>query len=262
MRGLNTDKHEGDSATSSSPEQKPRGVFPSTQWSMVVHAGNGSESQARSALESLCRQYWYPLYRFIRQQGQTHHEAEDCTQAFLARLLASDGVARATPERGRFRTFLLSSLSNFMVSEWQRRNAEKRGGGQVPIPLEFEVAGQRFNHEPVDPSLTPEQAFDRNYAQDMIYNALKDLQAEYSASGRGELFAALRPILWEKFGSESLAQKAENLRMNTHALTMALQRLRRRFGGQLRDNVSQTVACEEDVDAELRHLILASGGSV
>jgi RNA polymerase sigma factor (sigma-70 family) len=260
MNSSSSDMREVLSASGNDPVQRRNGEFPPTHWSMVVRAGEGSDSKACGALESLCRLYWYPLYNFIRLQGKTHHEAEDCTQAFLARLLACDGVARADPDRGRFRTFLLSSLRNFMVNEWQRRNAEKRGGGLAPIPLEFEVAGERFENEPVDPNLTPEQAFDRNYAQDMICNALESLQAEYRASGRGELFAALKPILWDKSDSEAFSRKAQSLDMNPHALTMALQRVRRRFGERLRDNVAQTVASESDVDAELRHLIVSSGG--
>ncbi len=108
------------------------GAFPTTHWSVVINAGKGSEKDVRRALESLCGQYWYPLYKFIRRQGRTHHQAEDCTQAFLAKLLASEGVARARPERGRFRTFLLASLRNFMVNDWQRERAEKRGAGWPP----------------------------------------------------------------------------------------------------------------------------------
>ena len=161
---------------------------------MVLNAGKGSESQARAALESLCRQYWYPLYTYVRRRGRTHHEAEDCTQEFLARLLASAGVARARPERGRFRSFLLASLRNFLTKEWQRGKAEKRGGGHALLPLEFDTAGERFAREPVDPGLTPEQAFDRNYALEMISRAIDAIRAEYGKSGRGELFAALGPL--------------------------------------------------------------------
>jgi RNA polymerase sigma-70 factor (ECF subfamily) len=228
---------------------------------MVLNAGKGSESQARSALESLCRQYWYPLYNFVRRQGRTHHEAEDCTQEFLARMLASDWVSRATPKRGRFRTFLLTSLRNFLANEWQRGQAAKRGGGQAPVPLEFSTAGERFAREPADPDLTPEQAFDRNYALDMISHAIDALREEYEKSDRGVLFAELRPHVWGNTSQKSVAQQAERFGMNAHAFTVALQRLRRRLGEHLRSDVAQTVADEADVDAELRHLIKASGGS-
>ena len=240
----------------------PRSTFPTTQWSLVVHAGAGSESQARAALETLCRQYWYPLYAFVRRQGRPHHEAEDCTQEFLARLLAGDGVARARPERGRFRTFLLTALRNFLTDEWRRAQAEKRGGGTAPLALELQGAEERFSYEPEDPGLTPEQAFDRNWALGMLDRAMISLQAEYEASGRGELFVALGPLMWGNSTDAPPAKAAERLAMNNHAFTMALHRLRRRFRESLRDEVAATVAEGADVDAELHYLIAAVGNTM
>lgn len=238
---------------------EPRSTFPTTQWSLVVHAGSGSESQARSALETLCRQYWYPLYAFVRRQGRAHHEAEDCTQEFLARLMAGDGVARARPERGRFRTFLLTALNNFLTNEWHRAQAEKRGGGVAPLALELQGAEDRFSCEPADPGLTPEQAFDRNWALGMLDRAMSRLQAEYEASGRGEIFAGLGPFLWGNPTDEPSAKAAERLGINNQAFTMALHRLRRRFGEGLREEVAATVAEGTDVDAELHYLIATVG---
>jgi RNA polymerase sigma-70 factor (ECF subfamily) len=237
----------------------PRSTFPTTHWSIVVNAGFGSESQARSALETLCRQYWYPLYSFVRRQGRPHHEAEDCTQEFLARLLASDGLARARPERGRFRTFLLTALRHFLTNEWHRAQAAKRGGGLAPLPFELQGAEDRFSCEPADPHLTPEQAFDRNWALGMLDRAMSRLQAEYEASGRGELVATLGPLMWGNPTDEPSAKAAERLGMNSHAFTMALHRLRRRFGESLREEVAATVAEGADVDAELHYLIAAVG---
>jgi RNA polymerase sigma-70 factor (ECF subfamily) len=237
----------------------PCSAFPTTHWSIVLHASSGSESQARQSLETLCRQYWYPLYAFVRRQGRTHHEAEDCTQEFLARLLAGDGFARARPERGRFRTFLLTALRNFLTNEWHRAQAEKRGGGVAPLALEFQGAEDRFSCEPADPGLTPEQAFDRNWALGMLDRAMNRLQAEYEASGRGDLFAELGPLLWGNPTDEPSAKVAERLGMNGHALTMALHRLRRRFGGNLREEVAATVAEQADVEAELHDLICTVG---
>ena len=248
------------SNTFSSPQ--PPSAFPTTQWSVVLHAGEGSETQVRSALEALCRRYWYPLYTFIRRQGRPHHEAEDCTQEFLARLLANEGMARARPERGRFRTFLLTSLRNFLVNQWQREQAAKRGGGQAALPLELASAEERFAREPADPGLTPEQAFDRNWARGMIDRAIAGLRKEYEKSGRGILFAALGPLVWSKVTPESHVQLAEQLGMNAHAFSVALHRLRRRLGERLRADVAETVAEGADVDAELRHLIAALGDPV
>lgn len=228
---------------------------------MILRADEGSQSQVRLALESLCCQYWYPLYTFVRRQGKTHHEAEDCTQEFLARLLASDGVAKARPERGRFRTFLLTSLRNFLINEWHRTQTAKRGGGLAPLPLEFDTAEERFAKEPADPALTPEQAFDRNWAVSVINRVFDGLRTEYETSQRGELFAVLAPLVRGSPSQESHSALAARLNMNTHAFTMAVQRVRRRLGERLRADVAQTVADGTDVDAELRHLIAALGGS-
>lgn len=233
------------------------GAFPTTQWSVVLHVGAESESKARAALETLCRQYWYPLYAFVRRQGRSHHEAEDCTQEFLARLLAHASMAHARPERGRFRTFLLTALRNFLTNEWHRAQAEKRGGGQTIISLDLEKAEERFTHEPVDPGLTPEQAFDRSWALGLIDAAIAELRDEYQKSGRGAQFVALQPLVWGNPPTESLAEPAAKLGMNAHAFTMALHRLRRRLGERLRAVVAETVAEGKDVDAELRHLIAA-----
>ncbi|MEO7599964.1 MAG: sigma-70 family RNA polymerase sigma factor, partial [Opitutus sp.] len=236
-----------------------RESFPTTQWSVVVSAGAGSASEANVALESLCRQYWHPLYSFIRWQGRSRQEAEDCTQEFLARLLATEGIARARPERGRFRTFLLGALRNFLIDEWHRARTAKRGGGQVVLPLEFEEGERRFVCEAVDPKLTPEQAFDRNWAVGLIDCAIRELQAEYKKSGRGALFDALRPFIWENIVPDSLPLHAAGLKMNPHALTMALHRLRGRLGERLRVEVANTVSDGADVDEELRYLIAVVG---
>lgn len=236
------------------------GAFPTTQWSVVLQAGAESESKARHALGTLCRHYWYPLYAFVRRQGRSHHEAEDCTQEFLARLLANAGVALARPERGRFRTFLLTALRNFLTDEWHRSMAAKRGGGKIIRSLDLEKADERFSHEPVDPGLTPEQAFDCSWAADLLDAAVAELQNEYQKSGRGELFATLQPLMWGNSVNESHADLAQKLGLNTHAFTVALQRLRRRLGERLRLDVAQTLADGSLVDAELRYLISALGG--
>lgn len=232
-----------------------RGSFPTTHWSVVLHAGGGADTQAQAALENLCRRYWYPLYVFVRRQGRMHHEAEDCTQEFLARLLAVGGISYARPELGRFRTFLLTALRNFLTNEWQRTQAAKRGGGEVPVSLDRQEADERFVHEPADPSLSPEQAFDRAWARGMIEAAVTALRTEYEKSGRGALFVCLTPLLWSQNHPESFAQHAARLDMKEQAFTVALHRLRRRIGERLRANVAETVADPADIDAELRHLI-------
>jgi DNA-directed RNA polymerase specialized sigma24 family protein len=225
----------------------------------VLHAGAGSESQIRAALELLCRQYWFPLYAFVRREGRPHHEAQDCTQAFFLHLLATDGVARARPERGRFRSYLLTALRHFLIKDWRRAGTAKRGGGQPSLPLEFDGAEFRLGGEPLDPGCTPEQVYDRLWARETIDRAIAGLRADYDHGGRGAVFAALAPLMLEAVSDATVAQRAEQLGQSLHATTMALHRLRRRLGERLRAEVAETVADPNDVDGELQHLIAAVG---
>jgi RNA polymerase sigma factor (sigma-70 family) len=233
------------------------GSFPTTQWSLVLHAGAGAATQAHVAMEKLCARYWYPLYVFVRRQGRSHHEAEDCTQEFLTRLLAADGVARARREQGRFRSFLITALRNFLTNEWHRAQTEKRGGGQIPLPFAVTGADDRFAHEPRDEALSPDQAFDRSWARAMIEKSLETLRNEYEANGRAEIFSALLPLVWGNEVPGSLAEYAARLGLKEPALAVALHRLRRRLGERLRAHVLETVDNDAEADDEVRHLIAA-----
>jgi DNA-directed RNA polymerase specialized sigma24 family protein len=235
-------------------------AFPTTHWSIIAHAGAGTESQTRAALESLCSAYWFPIYAFVRRTGRTHHEAEDCTQEFFAHLLASEGIARARQDRGRFRTFLLASMRNFLTNDWHRSRAVKRGGGVALISLDISRAGERFDDEPTSSEISPEKAYDRAWAQEMIGAATAQMRREYEAGGRGIQFDALTPFLTDDAAGESHDEAAARLGMNAHAFTVALHRLRRRLAARLRAVVSETVADPAEVDAELRHLIAALRG--
>ena len=235
-------------------------AFPTTQWSLVVSAGAGAE-EARSALESLCRQYWYPIYHFARRQGRAHHEAEDVTQQFLARLLATNGIGAARPDRGKFRTFLLTALRHFLTDEWRHATAEKRGGGQTAVSIELARAEQRFAEEPAEQGVTPDQAFDRAWAVEILERAVSRLREEYESSGRGPLFSALAPRLWNNGKANEPALTPDQTGMNAHAVSMALNRLRHRLGLRLREEVAATVADGADPDEELRLLIAALGNN-
>jgi len=237
------------------------GSFPSTHWSMVLQAGSSPNAQSQAALESLCRQYWYPLYTFVRRQGRDHHEAEDCAQEFLAQLLAADGLQRARPERGRFRTFLLGGLRNFLTSEWRRTQAAKRGGGVAPLSLTNPESGEHFFHEATDSALTPEQAFDRTWALGVIEHAVGELRAEYLRGGREAVFDVLAPLIWGNPHSEALDEHAARLNMTVQAFAVALHSARRRLGERLRAKVAETVADPSEIDVELRHLISAINGT-
>lgn len=254
------DGHEQSPAGAATAPAAGGSAFPVTQWSMVLRAGTNTDTHARAALESLCRRYWYPLYTFVRRQGREHHEAEDCTQEFLAQLLAADRLQRARPERGRFRTFLLSGLRNFLTSEWRRTQTAKRGGGVMSVALDITGADQSFCAEPADPGLTPEQAFDRSWALGTIDRGVAELRAEYAATGRSKVFEAMAPLIWGADSNDALAQRAAELGLTVNSFTVALHRARRRLGDRLRGLVAETVADPAEIDAELRHLVNAISG--
>jgi RNA polymerase sigma factor (sigma-70 family) len=136
--------------------------FPTTLWTVVLHAGGGEPAHAQAALTQLCQEYWYPLYSFVRRRGYSPHDAEDLTQAFLAHLLEKRGLRRIDPKHGRFRTFLLASLKNFLANDWDRSHAIKRGGGQTIVSLDEKSAESRYQLEPSH-DLTPERHFERQW---------------------------------------------------------------------------------------------------
>lgn len=170
-------------------------------------------------------------------------------------------MSTARPERGRFRTFLLTALRNFLTNEWHRAHAAKRGGSEGTLSIDFQAAESAFRHEPSDPAPTPEQAFDRTWALGMIDRTTDELRTEYERSGRGVLFAELTPFLWNEHPSEALTTPAGRMGMTRDAFTVALHRLRQRIGRRLRANVAKTVASNSDVDEELHQLIASIGGS-
>jgi DNA-directed RNA polymerase specialized sigma24 family protein len=137
--------------------------FATTRWSLVLAAGQRGSPQSSAALATLCENYWYPLYAYVRRRGHQADQAQDFTQAFFARLLEKNDLAAADPGRGRFRSFLLTSLKHFLANEWDRARAEKRGGGRSVLPIDFGTAEERYRAEPSH-DLTPEKIFERRGA--------------------------------------------------------------------------------------------------
>src|ERR1044072_1366835 len=123
------------------------GVFVTTQWSLVLQAGASESPQADDALAKLCQTYWYPLYAYVRRRGHCPEDAQDLTQDFFARLLERNWIANADKSKGRFRSFLLGAMNHFLSDEWDKARAQKRGGGVMPLPLEFDTAETRFSRE-------------------------------------------------------------------------------------------------------------------
>jgi RNA polymerase sigma-70 factor (ECF subfamily) len=239
------------------PDSRSR-QFATTRWSLVRSSG-GDDTRAREALKALCHTYWYPLYAYVRRRGFQPAEAQDHTQAFFAHLLEGRRFQAADPGRGRFRSFLLKSLQNFIATERRRERAEKRGGGRTVLSLDFELGEGRYLREPAETD-TPERLFERRWALTLLETTLDRLRSEYDQSARSALFAALQPHLQGERGVAPLAELAVPLGMSPDAIKVAAHRLRRRYRELLRQEISETVNSAEEVDDELRRLMWALGG--
>lgn len=237
------------------PAQEIRqAAFPATRWTVVLLAGAGSTPDAQQALASLCRDYWRPLYHFARRRGQSPEDAQDLTQGFLLSLLESNGFATADQNRGRFRTFLLSAFCHFLAKEHRARTALRRGGDVAFVDFHDPEAESAFAAHAQD-RVTPELEFDRNWALATLESVMVRLRGEYDAAGRSALFQAIQPHLSGGSGRPGYAQIGSALGMSESAVTVAMHRMRKRYGELLRETIASTVAEGSDVETELRHLI-------
>ena len=232
------------------------GVFPNTRWSVVLAATQRQSPESAAALDAICRSYWYPLYAYVRRRGNSAHDAQDLTQAFFAQLLERQSLADADPERGRFRSFLLGAMNYFLVNEWQKARAQKRGGGLQTISLDLAAAEERFDLEPADNS-TPDKLFEKQWALTLLGEVLNRLEAEYRREGKGDLFAALKQTLMGTRESQPYSELAAKLGMNENAIKVAVHRLRRRYRELIRDEIAGTLARSQDIEEEMRHLFTA-----
>ncbi|MGB7768832.1 MAG: sigma-70 family RNA polymerase sigma factor [Verrucomicrobiia bacterium] len=239
--------------TSTGNDVAQRPAFVTTHWSVVLTAGRSDTTRAHAALANLCQTYWYPLYAYVRRRGHSPEDAQDLTQAFFARLLERNWVGQADQQKGRFRSFLLSAMNHFLADEWDKARAQKRGGGILPVPLQFDTAETRYGHEPAD-NITPEQNYERRWALTVLDKVLQRLRSEYEQEGKAELFAALNPCLVGDRTAQPYADLAVKLGVSEGAVKSAVHRLRQRYRQLLHDEIAQTVANPGEVDEELHHL--------
>lgn len=231
------------------------GHFPTTRWSMVLGAAQGSEAPRR-ALHELCAAYWRPLYAFVRRDGMSPADAEDAVQGFLSSLLASDAMAGVDRERGRFRSYLLGALRHFLANERARAGAQRRGGGQAPLPLTLD--GDEAEVEIPD-DRTPEGAYAYAWAMEILGRTRKRLGQRYAAEGRTALFETLEPFLLDG-DTPRYREVAAQLSMTEAHARVAVHRLRTAFGAALREEVADTVPSAAEIDDELRAVIEAIRG--
>ena len=217
---------------------------------MVLHAGDSEDPGGREALETLCQRYWPPVYSYIRHRGYDKNATEDLTQSFFAQLLEKHSLKAAAPERGRFRSFLLASVRNFLSDSRDKERAQKRGGDRHFIPLDFSET-DNFKHEPAD-GITPEALFERQWANSVLSEVFSRLRQEAIEGQALERFEHLEGFLTGELEGTRQSQVAEKLGMSAETLRVAIHRLRKHFGRLLREQVGQTVANPEQVDDEIR----------
>lgn len=240
-------------ASDSQTGESPR-MFPNTHWSVVLRATATPSPESSAALETICRDYWHPLYAYARRCGQAEHDAQDLTQEFFRRLLEKRWLEKADREKGRLRTFLILALKHFMANEWRRNSALKRGGGHAAVQLDTSFAE---SPAATDATLSPEEVFDRQWALTLLELTVKKLQAEFTGAGKADEFDKLKHCLMTDHGSIDYALMAEQLGMNQGAARVAVHRLRKRFREIYRQEISQTLADGAELEAELRHLAAA-----
>ncbi len=227
------------------------GEFATTQWSLVLAAGEGANSKSDRALEKLCRTYWPPLYAYVRRRVSDLHEAQDLTQAFFERLLEKRFLAQADPERGRFRAFLITAFQHFLAKEWDKARAQKRGGGLLTFSLDFASQDSSGNNFATD--LTAERLYERQWAITLLHRVMSRLQREMERSGKVRQFQVLKELIGGS-GDSSYAAAAGELDISESAARMAASRMRGFYRELLRDEIAQTVSTPEEIDDEVRHL--------
>ncbi len=229
--------------------------FTTTEWSVILAAANSKDPGAQEALASLCHIYWHPIYAYIRRRGYPRENAQDLTQGFFTQLLEKKRLKAARSDRGRFRSFLLASVKNYLANEWDRERAQKRGGGQFGISLDFNGA-EALWIEPVDP-VTPESIFERRWALTTLAQVMDQLRKQMIQSGHEARFVRLRGFLTGEDTGLQYKQAADELKMSEGAVRVAVHRLRHRFGELLRREVARTIQDPKKVEYEIRYLFSA-----
>ncbi len=247
---------ENDAAVISAREIRPVAdpLFATTHWSVVLRAGRPDSPEAQSALGELCRRYWFPLYAYARQKGCDVHAAQDMAQEFFGRLLEKNYLGVADRRRGRFRWFLLTAFKCFLANEWDRSQAQKRGGGRQIISFDAMTAEERFVHEPED-FASADLVYDRRWAAGLLDGAREKLRGEFLAAGRMDRFCYLEEFLPGGQPELSQAEIGAALGLTEGTVKQEVFKVRRRFGELLREAVAQTVAHPDEVDDEINYLI-------
>jgi RNA polymerase sigma factor (sigma-70 family) len=227
--------------------------FQETAWSIVLAAGGASEARAREALAELCRTYWPPVYSYLRRRGYNRDDAQDLTQIFFQHMLEDETLRRASPERGRFRSFLLGAVNRVVADQRAHQRAQKRGGEAAFISME-EFATEEAQHQRATGDLSPAETLDARWAGVLLQRALEKVRAKFSAEGKAKTFEALSPFLAGEKPEFTYQEVAQRLGLAVAAVKTHIHRLRRQFATAVRREIMQTVTAPHEVDEELRQL--------
>jgi RNA polymerase sigma-70 factor (ECF subfamily) len=228
--------------------------FKTTRWSVVLAAGGEPGERSREALAELFEAYWYPVYGFVRGQGLDDEDARDLVQSYFTALLDKRRLDGLNPGAGRFRSFVLVSVRNFLSNERDRLTAEKRGGGKVIESLDMLVAERRLAHEPSRPADADRQ-FERRWAETVVRRSMTRLEREFRDAGREEQFRLISGTLNGTDGALPYAAIAERLDISEAGVKSLVHRTRKRFGVLLRGEVLQTLDRPDEVEDEIRYLL-------
>ena len=240
-----------ESTETEAPVNSP--VFATTHWSVVLAARQPDSPQAREALAKLCQNYWYPLYAFIRRSGHDEDTAKDLTQSFFEQFLEKNFLKDVAREKGRFRSFLLACVKHFLANERDWAQAARRGGSLRIIPLDTQIFEASEYRESAR-ALSQEQIYERRWALALLETVRRNLENEYATAGRKPVHNALQVYLSSERGQAPYAEVARCLDMSVDAVKKAVERLRRRYGELLREEIAHTVTHPAEIDDEIRHL--------
>lgn len=233
--------------------------FQTTQWSLVKGAFQTPAEQARNAWNELFQTYWYPLYAYCRRQGRSHADAQDLTQGFCTHLLTSSGLTTVSPTKGRFRSFLLASLRNYMANQVRSARTIRRGGAHQFFSLHADDVENRFSSGNARCE-NPELAYEREWVAAILKRTRDRLAEDYRRAERQELFALLEPHMMAQDDALPRLEIGEQLKLSRAAIAMSIHRMRKRFGEILLSEVQLTVDDPADVEDELQRLMLIAGG--
>ena len=230
------------------------GDFPNTRWSLVLDCRAENHQARESALAELCSLYWYPLYAFVRRSGHSALDAEDLTQGFFCQLIGNQQLtSSAEQSKGRLRTYLLRSLQNFIINEWRRETAEKRGGAARVISIDTDGADHRYADEPYSTE-TPEVLFEKRWATEVMDRAFEKVRQEYDQDGKPHFFESLKNVFGKSKSRVPYSRIAADLEIPESTARVAAFRLRKRVRQALRAEIADTVATEAEIDEEMAQL--------